>query len=280
MSVSTGVMNSLLGKLTTLMGKEFARLKNLRKQVTSISDELAYMKDALDGLSDLEELDSQTKRWRDSVREMSYDIEDIIDDFMQSIGKNDKTTGLVSNTVRRLKTLRARHRIAGQIEEVKKLVLETSERHRRYTLRIPPSSDVGIDLRSTALYTEAADLVGIEGPANELVSWLMDEEKKLKAVSIVGFGGLGKTTLANEVYRRVKGEFDTHALVTVSQKPNIPRLLHDLLSKLGTETSIHTCESLLIDMLREHLETKRYKFLCLIIGFLKDTFILYMHNSV
>jgi hypothetical protein len=256
-SVSTGVMNSLLGKLTTLMGKEFARLKNLRKQVTFISDELAYMKDALDGLSDLEELDSQTKRWRDSVREMSYDIEDIIDDFMQSIGENDKTTGLVSNTVRRLKTLRARHRIAGQIEEVKKLVLETSERHRRYKLRIPPSSDVGIDLRSTALYTEAADLVGIEGPANELVSWLMDEEKKLKAVSIVGFGGLGKTTLANEVYRRVKGEFDTHALVTVSQKPNIPRLLHDLLSKLGTETSINTCESLLIDMLREHLQTKR-----------------------
>ncbi|KAF7051268.1 hypothetical protein CFC21_059521 [Triticum aestivum] len=120
-SASTGVMNSLLGKLTTLMGKEFARLKNLRKEVRFISNELAYMKDALDGLSDLEELDSQTKRWRDSVREMSYDIEDIIDDFMQSIGENGKTTGLVSNTVRRLKTLRARHWIAGQIEEVKNL---------------------------------------------------------------------------------------------------------------------------------------------------------------
>nr|UBY07097.1 NBS-LRR disease resistance protein [Dasypyrum villosum] len=257
-SVYTGVMNSLLGKLATLMGKEFARLKNLRKEVRSISNELTHMKDALDGLSDLDKLDPQTKRWRDMVREMSYDIEDIIDDFMQSIGENDKTTGLISNTVRRLKTLRAHHQIAGQIEEVKKLVRETSERHSRYTLHIPPSSDVHINPQLAAIYTEAADLVGIEGPANELVSWLMDEEKKLKAVSIVGFGGLGKTTLANDVYRRVKGEFDTHALVTVSQKPNIPNLLHSLLSKLGTESSIHTSESHLIDMLREHLQTKRY----------------------
>ncbi|VAI25379.1 unnamed protein product [Triticum turgidum subsp. durum] len=217
-SASTGVMNSLLGKLTTLMGKEFTRLKNLRKEVRFINNELISMKYALDGLSDLDELDPQTKRWRDMVREMSYEIEDIIDDFMQSIGENDRTTGLVSNTVRRLKTLRDRHRIAGQIEEVKQLVLETSERQRRYELRIPPSSNVDIDPRVTALYTEVADLVGIEGPANELVSWLMDEEKKLKAVSIVGFGGLGKTT----------------------------------------QTSIHTCESRLIEMLREHLQTKRY----------------------
>ncbi|VAI25381.1 unnamed protein product [Triticum turgidum subsp. durum] len=265
-SASTGVMNSLLGKLTTLMGKEFTRLKNLRKEVRFINNELISMKYALDGLSDLDELDPQTKRWRDMVREMSYEIEDIIDDFMQSIGENDRTTGLVSNTVRRLKTLRDRHRIAGQIEEVKQLVLETSERQRRYELRIPPSSNVDIDPRVTALYTEVADLVGIEGPANELVSWLMDEEKKLKAVSIVGFGGLGKTTLANEVYRRVKGEFDTHALVTVSQKPNIQKILHTLLSKLGTETSIHTCESRLIEMLREHLQTKRYKFLTFLMG--------------
>ncbi|KAM3316628.1 hypothetical protein ACQJBY_034643 [Aegilops geniculata] len=257
-SASTGVINSLLGKLTILMGKEFTRLKNLRKEVRFINNELISMKDALDGLSDLDELDPQTKRWRDMVREMSYEIEDIIDDFMQSIGENDRTTGLVSNTIRRLKTLRDRHRIAGQIEEVKQLVLETSERQRRYEPRIPPSSDVDIDPRVTALYTEVADLVGIEGPANELVSWLMDEEKKLKAVSIVGFGGLGKTTLANEVYRRVKGEFDTHALVAVSQKPNIQKFLHTLLSKLGTETSIHTCESRLIEMLREHLQTKRY----------------------
>jgi disease resistance protein RPM1 len=66
-SVLTGAMNSL-GKLTTLMGEEFARLKNLRKEVKFIRDELIGMKDALEELF-FNELDTQTKRWRDIVRD-------------------------------------------------------------------------------------------------------------------------------------------------------------------------------------------------------------------
>ncbi|XBJ03031.1 hypothetical protein VPH35_022277 [Triticum aestivum] len=58
-SASTGVMNSLLGKLATLMGEEFAKLKNLRKEVKYISDELSGMKDALERLADVDELDVQ-----------------------------------------------------------------------------------------------------------------------------------------------------------------------------------------------------------------------------
>ncbi|KAK1613672.1 hypothetical protein QYE76_019189 [Lolium multiflorum] len=82
-------MNSLLGKLATLTGKEFAKLTNLRKEVKLFSDELTGMKDALEGLSYLGELDPQTKIWRDIVREMSYDIEDIIDNFMQNNGDSN-----------------------------------------------------------------------------------------------------------------------------------------------------------------------------------------------
>ncbi|XP_051213031.1 disease resistance protein RGA5 [Lolium perenne] len=257
-SVSTGAMNSLLGKLTTLMGEEFARLKNLRKQVKFIQDELIGMKDALEELLFLNELDTQTKRWRDIVRDMSYDIEDIIDDFMQNIGENNKSTGFVSNTVRRLKTSRARHRIAGQIEDIKKLVIETSLRRERYKLDIPPQRNVFIDPRVATLYENADNLVGVEGPATEYVNWLNDEEKQLKVLSIVGFGGLGKTTLANEVYRRLKGVFEGSAFVSVSQKPNAQKLLGNLLSQLGTEPSVHDCESHLLDKLREHLQAKRY----------------------
>nr|UBY07206.1 NBS-LRR disease resistance protein [Dasypyrum villosum] len=258
-SASTGAMNSVLGKLANLMGEEFAKLKNLRKEVKFVSDELASMKDALEGLSYLDELDPQTKRWRDIVREMSYDIEEIIDDFMQNIGGTDKSDGFVSSTIRRLKTLRARHRIARQIEDVKKLVLETSARRQRYKIDTSSSSNVAIDPRVATLYENAANLVGVEEPTSELINLLRDGEKKLKVVSIVGFGGLGKTTLASVVHGKLKGEFSScTAFVLVSQKPDIPKLLRGLLSQLGVEPSIHARESHLIDMLREHLKNERY----------------------
>nr|BAJ97215.1 predicted protein [Hordeum vulgare subsp. vulgare] len=258
-SASTGVMNSLLGKLTTLMGEEFAKLKNLRKEVKHIIDELSSMKGALESLADLDELDIQTIRWRDEVREMSYDIEDIIDDFMCKVGEKNKKSGFVQDTIQRLKTSRARHRIASQIEDIKKLVRETSERRERYKLDVPKLRNVAIDQRVVALYENAAKLVGIEGPTKELFSWLIDKEKKLKVVSIVGFGGLGKTTLANEVYRKLKGGFNCGAFVPVSQKPNIPKLLHSLLTQLGCGQPFHDCElNVLLDQLRENLEEKSY----------------------
>ncbi|VAH85882.1 unnamed protein product [Triticum turgidum subsp. durum] len=260
-SASTGVMNSLLRKLATLMGDEFAKLTNLRKEVKHIIDELGSMKGALESLADVDELDIQTTRWRDEVREMSYDIEDIIDDFMCKIGEKKKKSGFVHDTIQRLKTSRARHQIAGQIEDIKKLVRETSERRERYKLDAPKSHSVAIDQRVVALYENAAKLVGMEGPTKEIISCLNDEEKdkKLKVVSIVGFGGLGKTTLANEVYHKLKGQFHCGAFVPVSQKPNIPKLLHSLLTQLGCGQSFHDCElNVLLDQLRENLKKKSF----------------------
>ncbi|KAM3355001.1 hypothetical protein ACQJBY_025646 [Aegilops geniculata] len=258
-SASIGVMNLLLRKLATLMGEEFAKLKNLRKEVKYISDELSSMKDALESLADVDELDIQTTRWRDAVREMSYDIEDIVDDFMCKIGEKKSKSGFVHDTIQRLGTSRARHQIAGQIGDIKKLVHETSERRERYKVAVPTSGNVAVDQRVLALYADAAKLVGMEGPTNEVVSWLKDEEKQLKVVSIVGFGGLGKTTLANEVYHKLKGEFHCGAFVPVSQKPNIPKLLHGLLAKLGCKQSFHDCEfNVLLDQVRENLKSKSY----------------------
>jgi len=67
------------------------------------------------------------------------------------------------------------------------------------------------------MYAEASGLVGMDGPRDELIQ-LMGGENELKVLSIVGFGGLGKTTLANEVYCKLQGEFQCRAFVSVSQK--------------------------------------------------------------
>ncbi|XP_051182634.1 disease resistance protein RGA5-like [Lolium perenne] len=260
-NASTGMMNSLLGKLTTLMGDEYRKLKGVRNKVVSLHEEFSSMNALLVKLAGMDELDVQAKVWRDQVREMSYDIEDCIDDFMHDLEVKGATTGFLKKTAERFKKLKVRYQIANKINGIEARVLQVHERRIRYKLDEynPTTSIVHIDPRALAIFVDAAGLVGIDTPRDELVVLLMDQGQELKVASIVGFGGLGKTTLANEVCREIKGKFTCHAFVSVSLKPDIPRLLQNLLLKFTRQQSSQS-SSLddVITNIREYLLNERY----------------------
>jgi disease resistance protein RPM1 len=90
-----------------------------------------------------------------------------------------------------------------------------------------------------------------------------DGGQQKRIVSIAGFGGLGKTTLAKAVYDEIKAQFDCTAFVSVSRNPDTQKLLKDMLYELDKEkfADIHSKmldERFLIDKLMECLTTRRY----------------------
>lgn len=123
-----------------------------------------------------------------------------------------------------------------------------------------------VDPRLQALFAEEARLVGVEGPRDDLAKWIINEENNTtncKVLSIVGFAGLGKTTLANEVYRKIQSHFDCHAFISVSQKPVIKKIIIDLISQVSfqdgsTKDTGDWDEIKCIAKLRELLQDKRY----------------------
>jgi len=131
--VGTGAMKPLLSKLSILLEKEYAKLKGVRREIESTRAEMRSMKAALKALADAEQLDPEMIEWRDELRELSFDMEDSVDDFMaRADSKQDGRKGFLKGFFDKLKKLKPRREIAGEIKELMDRAIETSERHKRY----------------------------------------------------------------------------------------------------------------------------------------------------
>lgn len=214
--------------------------------------------------------------WAREVREASYDMEDLLDTFLVSAHGDHEHTDPKS-LFERLKRKMAgvydiavsgplkRRRIAITIDDINKRLQEVTERHWRYTLDsivAKPSPTSAVDPRLAAMYNEVTQLVGIDKPISKLWMLLALRRDELKMVSVVGVGGLGKTTLAKTVYDKVKMHFMCGAFVPVGQNPDLKKVFRDVLIELdkkyvNSDITILD-ERQLIDELRKYLENKRY----------------------
>uniref|UniRef100_A0A0E0MEE3 Uncharacterized protein n=1 Tax=Oryza punctata TaxID=4537 RepID=A0A0E0MEE3_ORYPU len=241
-SVATGVLSSVLGKLPALVEKQCNnRFKGVNEEIISMKAELQSMNALLLKLADMDDLDIQVKEWRNQIRELSYDIEDCIDDFIHRIDGSSSRVhkGFFQKSIYKLRTLGAHNEIADQILKLKARVDDASERQKRYNFSGAISSSIDVvplDPRLPALFAEADALVGIDEPAEVLINWLTKGveklESRLSVVSLVGLGGLGKTTLARQGYNKIGGQFDCQAFVSISQKPDMRKIFQKMLNDI------------------------------------------------
>ncbi|KAG2563343.1 hypothetical protein PVAP13_8KG315004 [Panicum virgatum] len=276
MEIAKGTLSSVITKLGVLLTEEYKPLRGVKGEIRFLQSELESMKGALEKVSNTppDQLDIQDKIWVRDLRELSYDIEDYIDTFMVRV-KGDKSAKRPSfkNLVHKslIKNVRIRHRLATDIRGIKSRIAEVQERRLRYDVNngVAKPTIATVDPRLFAQYTEAKELVGIGHSSDELIKVLMDGNRfplqQGKIVSIVGFGGLGKTTLAKHVYEKIRGLFDCCAFVSVSQTPDLHKLFMAILYQLDwnkyddsffNETFLD--EQGLINELREFLGHKRY----------------------
>ncbi|KAJ1277226.1 hypothetical protein BS78_05G279000 [Paspalum vaginatum] len=265
-------MASLAVKLNSILMPKYELMTGARADVLFLRAELESMHAFLEKLSTVRDPDTQVKTWTKEVRELAYDIEDTMDEFLhradtQGARANRESSGFLGFKRRvtwLVGTAWTHLRLTNELKALKARTIEVSERRSRYKFDEDiwvPEGHMGADPHINTLYADVPDLVGIESPVNNIVEWLMGGPTTLKVLSVVGFAGLGKTTLAMEVFRSVEGQFSCRAFAAVSQKLDMKKLLKDLLSQVAPNEvdSIDTWEDgQLIRKLRECLLNKRY----------------------
>ncbi|XP_027152167.1 disease resistance protein RPM1-like [Coffea eugenioides] len=268
----------LINQISTLLSQEITLLVGLKSDVQFIKDELGSMKAFLREAEAKDDNDSQLQEWLKQVREVAYDTEDVLDDFSFRFARGymDGFYGKVGKIYNSIKNLKARHQISLEIKGIKARVGEISARHQRYQalygtqergFSSSQQANADFDIRAQSLFIEEARLVGIDKPKAELISKILDDHSQLKVVSVVGMGGLGKTTLVKKVYddAAVKKQFQSHVWITVSQNFQFSDIIKNLIQQLFNEIrqpvppEVESMDVLMLSQfVKDFLQEKRY----------------------
>ncbi|CAN6362400.1 unnamed protein product [Urochloa humidicola] len=258
MSSSLGAMGSLLGKLhTQLISPEHDELpESLKDGIVHLKQDLEELNGFMVDLSRLGGPNAMVNRWMNEMREMSYDIEDFIDSKMSSNMMASRETN---------------KEILSVIRQFRNLVKQARERHERYELSrwasnpYPSCMDSRVDGQDQHPWVKgkATEIVGVNESKGELVKWLSNVDEaggRLKVASILGPAGVGKTTLAQQVYREIGAQFERRAFVRASRMPDARRLLRSMIFQVcrHQQPPCGLPVQELVDNLRTHLQQKRY----------------------
>nr|XP_034589468.1 putative disease resistance RPP13-like protein 3 isoform X3 [Setaria viridis] len=248
LGMATTLVGSALSVASSAAREEMGLLLGVQDDIWFISDELKMMQAFLRAADGARENTGVLKAYLELIRDLAYDIEDCLEEFMVFIKHK--------NLVQQLLSLRARHRIAVQIRILKQRVQEVSQRNLRYNaIKLTPSTssnvtgDMELSRNFTALNVDEAQLVGLDEPKKKLMELIAKSKAPMehtetdnagpRVVSLVGMGGIGKTALTKKVYdsKDIREMFSTRAWITVSQSFDQMELFKEMILQLfGAES--------------------------------------------
>ncbi|TYI58623.1 hypothetical protein E1A91_D11G373500v1, partial [Gossypium mustelinum] len=240
------------GKLLNSALNFVAGHKQLHPQLKQWQSILPDIQAVLDDAEEKQIKNEGVKKWLEDLQDLAYDVDDIFDAFAYqdftptSLLFKNSMIPKVKKITDRLNSLTTRRSCLGLSEILS---------------QAPTSKGKQPRLQPTSVMDEAVEYFGRHKEKQEMIKLLKGNNSNgVSVLSIVGMGGMGKTTLAQLVYNdaTINESFDLKAWVCVSDYFDAIAITKAILQSITSESCDYSNLDLLQVKLKEKLSGKRF----------------------
>ncbi|KAK8928374.1 putative disease resistance protein RGA3 [Platanthera zijinensis] len=272
--VATSLLRFLSDQLASKVLSEFALVTGADDELRKLERTLSTIQDVLEDAESRQVKDRALRSWLRKLKDLAYDADDVLDDFATKAmklkpgiqaGKKEKVRAFLSIP----KNIVFRREISKRVKEINRRLDEVAEERSKFLLKEGALMGNRSKLESslvtegTGPFINESEVYGRKEDKENIVNLLLNpftHGPEIGVVSIVGLGGLGKTTLAQLVYKdeRVRDRFEKRMWVCVSDEFEIRRLIVLIMESVTGSEFRPTNMDMMQVSLTKQLEEKRF----------------------
>nr|XP_048326692.1 putative disease resistance protein At1g50180 [Ziziphus jujuba var. spinosa] len=258
--LAESVLSQTVERITEHLIHEAASLKSVRDDVVLLQDELESLQGFIKSADAKQHHDQHLQRLVLKVKNVASDAEDVVETYIHRVASsyfkafhNKRVRAQISFVRERIKVIFSSMQTYG--------ITSVAAGEGRTSSSI---AELQQSLRRSSPNEADEDVIALEQSTRVLTAELTMEEEQLRIVSVVGMGGLGKTTLAKKVFKSVKQHFDSAAWVFLSRRFVPKDVFIEILNQISgkdkdkIEKWNASKEHALMNLVKEELKEKRY----------------------